>query len=135
MIWESLLIAFCLALGFGAAFIMARKIKNAPPVQVQANDVDLESLIAKVAAAIGTQMSETIKEALKDLPKGSVVHYREGKEESEIQIDERVIPIKVSTDAIETNLEEMAKTETKEDKNLDSAKSKLAAMLKKKKEK
>lgn len=134
MIWIFIVI-IGLSFGFGAAFIMARKIKNITPAQIKIDNVDFENLIAKVAVAIGTQMSETIKEVLKDLPKGNVVHYREGKEESEIQIDESIIPIKMSAEAIETNLENMTETETTQDKDLDQAKSRLAAMLKKKKEK
>ena len=117
---------------------MARRTKSPTIVNKIKTEtaLDIETLVAKVAAAVGEQMSDKLKDALKDIPAGKV-EYRQGKNpgEFEIEIDERIIPMNISAETIEGNLEKIANEETQVDDNLKQAKSKLAALLKKKKEK
>jgi Flp pilus assembly protein CpaB len=136
MLWEASILVFCLSFGFGVAALMARKIKNVPPViqQVHTQEgINIEEIIARVAVAVGEQISNKLKEALKDLPAGSV-RYHEGKSgNTEIHIDEHIIPTNITIEEVEKNLEQMATVETQVDSDLDNAKSKLASLLKKKK--
>lgn len=129
--WEFLLLAFLVATGFGTAILMARKTK-APKVtlvQNQVQNIDLEELATKVARAVAKEVAE---EVVKKLPKG---YARTGTvEELEIQMDESLIPIAINTAVSEANLEGMVKEEKAIDKDLEKSKSKLAGILKKRKD-
>ena len=130
--WEFLLLAFLIAMGFGAAILMARKTK-APKVtlvQNQVQNIDLEELATKVARAVAKEVAE---EVVKKLPKG---YAKTGTiDEFGIEMDESLIPIAVETAVTEANLDGMAKEEKAIDKDLEKSKSKLAGILKKRKDK
>lgn len=129
--WEFLLLAFLVAMGFGTAILMARKTK-APKVtlvQNQVQNIDLEELATKVARAVAKEVAE---EVVKKLPKGYAATGTV--EEMGIQMDESLIPIAIDTAVSEANLEGMAKEEKAVDKDLEKSKSKLAGILKRKKQ-
>ena len=123
--WEVGLLAFLITLGFGVAIVMARKTK-APKVTVVQNrtqNIDLEELAIKVAKAVA-------EEVIKKLPKGQLYSRHNG---PEIDID-KVIPIAIDAAVAETNLQDAIKEEKAVDINLEKSKSKLAEILKRKKE-
>lgn len=128
--WEVGLLAFLIALGFGVAIIMARKTK-APKVtivQSQAQNIDLEELAIKVARAVA-------EEVLKKLPKGQVVH---ADTIDNIGVDmniDKIIPIAIDAAVAEINLEGVVKEEKAIDKDLEKSKSRLAEILKQRKDK
>lgn len=131
--WEVGLLAFLITLGFGVAIVMARKTK-APKITVvqnQAQNIDLEELATKVARAVAKEVAE---EVVKKLPKGQVFHGSTG-DGINIDLDiDKVIPIAVDAAVEETHLQNAVKEEKAIDKGLEKSKSKLAGILKRKKE-
>lgn len=130
--WEFFLLVFLIAVGFGIAILMVRKTKkaNLTIIQQQADSIDLEELATKVARAVAKEVAE---EVIRNLPKGFI--SGKAAEESSIQMDESLIPIAIETAITEANLESMTRKERAIDKDLEKSKSKLAGILKKRKDK
>lgn len=119
--WEIYLLAVAICFGFGVAILMARKIKA--PVVIQEQKIDM----AAMAQALAKAMAEHFQGRLASTDITNLVP----KENQPIQIDESVIPVNISIDTTESNLDNMAVEETLEDRNLQQAKQKLAQILKK----
>lgn len=122
MLWELLLSILCLSIGFGVAFTMVYKIKN-PPSSPSNTEKDNTDSIAKA-------VKESLESILGNLSLGQLRQNK--KSDTDIEIDEALIPTTVSLENIESNVKNMSKVEETEDKDLKTAKSKLAKLKKKK---
>ncbi len=141
MTWEIIFLGvLILTLGV-SAIIMAARSKSSSTTIVQGGGVDVEKLAASVASAVGkemaAQMTEQLREIMENLPAGARVRQMRVGDVSEtvIEMDESIIPIRLGDKEIQGSLEGMAKEEIKVDKDLNKSKSKLQALLGKKKNK
>lgn len=134
MLWEYLILAGFLCLAFGVA-IVAIRTKAGNTTIVQGGNVDIQALAEAVAKAVGKEIAEELKEAMKNITVqgGSVSSYSRSPIDFEITMDESVIPVKVETQAVSSNLGTMVKEETSVDKDLQKSKSKLSSLFKNKK--
>lgn len=97
--------------------------------------LNIDNLVDKLAKAIA-------KEIAKELNNKTLVNkdYYNTKEaimndiNSSIQMDNSVIPMKIDTSKLESNIENLTKEEVTIDKDLEKNKTKLASLMKKKKE-
>lgn len=108
---------------------MVRRTKKESSI-ITTEGTSLEKVLKSLSQTIGTEVALAVKEALKNIkPTSSSLHQSN----NEVTIDESLIPMTIKQEEVEANLEDMAKIETKEDKDLDKSKTKLASMLKKRK--
>lgn len=130
MTWYILLSVLAIT-GYGIAFFMARRIKPNKPIDT----IGVEKAIEALAKSLSKEIAVAIKEALADLKietKPQKNYSQEVSGPSSINIDETLIPTKVNIDNVESNVDNMAKVEKKEDKALAESKNKLAALFNKK---
>jgi hypothetical protein len=118
-----------------ALVIMAIKTKANPTPTI--NGIDIKILAEEIAKAVGKEIAKELKDVL--LQTQSVRYnpsqsYQKSYDNNptDISIDDRIVPIKIDTKNIETNLDNMAKEEVKSDTGISNAKNKLAALKKKK---
>jgi len=123
--WEIVVLGVAILILGASALFMAIKSKSAGTINVDST---------ALAEAIAKAVAKELREVLRDLPRGGIIRARDLSSEDGIQMNEGIIPMKVEAIAAGTNMEGMAKEEVKVDKDLDSNKSKLANLLKKKKE-
>lgn len=133
--WEIILLgALILTIGT-SAIIMASKTKSN-----QTGKVDIELLAKRVAEEVGEKVAikfaNELRDVLYSIPSQGRKHgtraSKSSQSEEVIEMDESVMPVKLDTSNIESNLEGMAKEEQEVDKELDKSKSKLRALLGKK---
>lgn len=133
----------------GVAIFMVRTFRQSehaffPPGR-ETPQIDIEDLVLRVAKAVAQEVGKEVREALREnpvmvAPVPGTLHYPNGVPPggvvdaagNVIQMDESVIPVNLSVNAQEANLEGMAKEEVAVDKDLSKSKSKLASILKKK---
>jgi hypothetical protein len=128
--WEILALGVALLVLGVSALIMAIKTRRGPPVILEGG-IDIQALAEAVAKAVGKEIAKELKEALGSLRfANGTSSYQQS--DSGIQMDDRIIPMKVDVSGTEANLQNMAKEEVKVDKDLDKNKSKLANLFKKK---
>lgn len=98
--------------------------------------VDVEELATKIAQAVAATMSKELLDKLDNLQiqtvAGRAIQYDK---EGAIEMDESIIPIAIEAAIDHVNVDGMAIEEEAEDKGLAAAKSKLANLLKRKKNK
>lgn len=90
---------------------------------VSLENINLDSFIDQLAKAIG-------KEIAKHLSSSSTNSYSKPNNKESLSIDERIIPMKIETNNIESNMTNMAKEEKTIDKTIADVKAKLAAIKK-----
>ena len=108
---ELSLIAILVLIISGIAVSSMRKIK---PNSVEGGVHLSDDFVQKLAKAIGEEFRAAIKEEMKHLPvaapqRGGFVTSSGEVLDSEIKMDESIIPVAVKTNADLTNLENMAK--------------------------
>jgi hypothetical protein len=123
-----------LVITLGAVSIIMASKKKQDKITVH-NTFDSEKLAQDIATAVGREVAEQMKAVLDSLPAGD---YRSttknrSQESFEIEMDESIIPVNLDMKEIESNLTGMTKKEVKVDKDLNKSKSKLKALLGKKK--
>lgn len=123
--WEIALLGIVVLFLGVSIIVMAVKTKSPGTVTL-----DTSNLAEQIAKAVAKE----VREALRDLPRGGIIRARDLPTEGQIEMDESIVPMRVEAVATETNLQNMAKEEVKVDKDLADSKSKLANLLKKKKE-
>jgi len=133
-----------LVIGFGSAIYMGKRFKKtveAVPTPIVTNQVNLEPVVRLLAQELGKQFAKEMKEVLKELQLTQPVYMpssmhvnKNDKDEFEITIDDRLIPVTLNPEQVEANVSFKNKTEAV-DTGLNESKNKLASLLKKKKEK
>lgn len=152
MWWTVFLLGLLILVGFGVAIYMAiyhhgthpvrkkevprkNKATQVTIVRQEANGIDIEELVARVATAVASKVSEDMIEKIKELGQYVPVGQRAAFNQqlaNAIEIDESIIPMAIETEAVATNLENMVTEEETKDEGLSKSKSKLAELLKKK---
>jgi hypothetical protein len=107
---------------------MARRT-SAPKANLTVDDIDIDELITKLAKAIGKEVAAQ----LGTLPRSSGTQSWSSEDSTQISMDNSIIPMKVDTSKLESNIENIAKQEVKVDKDVEKNKSKLADLMKRKK--
>ena len=152
MWWTVCLLGLLILIGFGVAIYMAeyhhgvfstdkkrrkkpvaRKTKSSQVtiIRQEANGIDIEELVAKVATAVASKVSEDMLKKIKELGYNLPARSRREIEEA-IKIDESIIPVAVESTVDHINLDKMATEEETKDEGLAKSKSKLAELLRKK---
>ena len=130
--WEIPVLGILFLLTFGVAIYMVTRTKR-PEVTVVKHgdhvDTDVEELAVRIAKAVATEVAKEFIEKL-----GTVGYHgsKQSPDISDIQMDESIIPVNVTIDVGDINLDKMAKEKIQKDKGLEASKSKLASILKKK---
>lgn len=138
------IIGIFLILGFGSAIYMGKRFKkqveeisSLPTTTIITNNVDLEPMIRLLASELSKQFAKELRDALKDLQltqptyQGYSSSVQRDNIDSAINIDDRLIPMAVSTEQVESKVSFNQKTESVDTK-LSESKNKLASFLKKK---
>lgn len=106
---------------------MLRKIKSDSGVSSPRVDTDL--LVDEIASRV---INAVLEKLLDKVSPAQYSQIRDEAIEELVKIDESIIPMQVDVNASATNVDGMAKEQTEKDTTLDSAKAKLANLLKKK---
>jgi hypothetical protein len=130
-----LVVAVLLILGFGSAIYMAKRVK---PTEALVNQEDLEDAIKLLAHELSKQFALELRNVLQDLQlrqplQSSRTSYHEDNFDSVVTIDDRIIPVSLKEETVQSNVIFNQQTEATDTK-LSESKNKLASFLKKKKD-
>lgn len=133
MLWELFALAIIILFLGISVFFMARKTSS-NQANISIDGINVEELIDQLAKAIGKEIAEQLanKSFVERIP--SNTQFSSQQETNEIiSMDNSIIPIKLDTSKLESNIENIAKQEIKVDNDLEKNKAKLADLMKKKK--
>ena len=128
MFWEPILLGLILLVLGVSVFSMANKTKSNI---ISLEGLDLSAFIDQLAKAIGKEVAEQLRTKIQIQ---STRKMEWSPSEEDIAMDDSIIPMKVDTSKLESNVETLIKEEIKVDKDIEKNKAKLASLMKKKKE-
>jgi len=119
---------------FGVTIYMVTRTKKSDVTILSSQGFDIEKMAKTIAEAVASKIASEFLDKINNCSGrvSSLSSQSNIQSSSNIQMDESIIPTKLSLDIEDVNIEDIGKEEIKEDKNIKSSRAKLAGILKKK---